>query len=56
MKGGCEKWLCCPPWEKYAVSSDQHVGDVFESGTCISKSFSQWNIKPNAVANFANRY
>ena len=33
------------------------MGDVFESGTCIAKPVSQWNMKlPNAVANLANRY
>ena len=33
------------------------MGDVFESGTCIAKPVSQWNMKlPNAVANLANGY
>ena len=52
MKGNSEKWLCCPQCKKYAVPPDQHAGDVFESGTCISKPVSQWNMKlPNAIAN-----
>ena len=57
MKGDSEKWLSCPQCKKYAVPPDQHVGDVFESGTRIAKPVSQWNMKlPNAVANLANRY
>ena len=57
MKGDCEKWLSCPQCKKYAIPSDQHVGDVFESGTCVTKPVSQWNMKlPNAVASLANRY
>ena len=55
MKGNSEKWLCCPQCKKYALPPDQHVGVVFESGTCISKPVSQWNMKlANAVANLAN--
>ena len=55
MKGSCEKWLCCPQSKKYVVPPDQHVGDIFESGTCIVKPVGQWNTKlPNAVANLAN--
>ena len=34
--GISEKWLCCPQCKKYAVPPDEHVGDVFGSGTHIS--------------------
>ena len=33
MKGDGEKWLSCPQCKKYVVPPDQHVGDVFESGS-----------------------
>jgi hypothetical protein len=57
MKGDCEKWLCCPQCKKYAVPSDQHVGDVFESGAYSTKPVSQWNMTlPNPIGNLANRY
>ena len=52
-----KKWLCCPQCKKYEVPPSQHVGDVFESGTCNVKPVSQWNMElPTAVSSLANRY
>ena len=57
IKGDCEKWLCCPQCKKCSIPPGQHVGDIFESGTCNDKPVSQWNMKrPNAVASLANGY